>query len=143
MFVLLILPLLVQATEKNSFKFDLSHEKIQINGKDVKTTNQTLDELFFRDQLKEKENNIEHRLTKPNTPKTNGMVERVNGTIKNRTILKEIYVNKNEMNSALIAFLVHYILYRRHGGLRTELNVKTPMQAIEKCLPRGFSVLGV
>ena len=35
-------------------------------------------------------NNIEHRLTKPNTPKTNGMVERVNGTIKNGTILKEI-----------------------------------------------------
>jgi len=78
------------------------------------------------------ENNIEHRLTKPNTPKTNGMVERVNGTIKNGTILKEIYANKNEMNSALIAFLVHYILYRRHGGLRRELKVKTPMQAIEK-----------
>jgi len=45
-----------------------------------------------------KENNIDHRLTKPNTPKTNDMVERVNGTIKNGTILKEIYANKNEMN---------------------------------------------
>ncbi|MGQ9820168.1 MAG: DDE-type integrase/transposase/recombinase, partial [Candidatus Kapaibacteriales bacterium] len=32
-----------------------------------------------------KKNNIEHRLTKPNSPKTNGMVERVNGTIKNGT----------------------------------------------------------
>ncbi len=31
-------------------------------------------------------NKIEHRLTKPNTPKTNGMVERVNGTIKNNTM---------------------------------------------------------
>ena len=29
---------------------------------------------------------IEHRLTKPATPKTNGMVERVNGTIKNATV---------------------------------------------------------
>lgn len=36
------------------------------------------------------------------------------------------------MNSALIAFLVHYMLYKRHGGLRKEINVKTPMQAIEK-----------
>lgn len=79
-----------------------------------------------------KENNIDHRLTKPNTPKTNGMVERVNGTIKNGTILKEIYSNKEEMNNALMAFLVHYMLYKRHGGLRRELNVKTPYQAVEK-----------
>lgn len=79
-----------------------------------------------------KENDIEHRLTKPNTPKTNGMVERVNGTIKNGTILKETYENKQEMDLALTSFLLHYMLYRRHGGLRKELNVKTPFQAIEK-----------
>lgn len=36
------------------------------------------------------------------------------------------------MNSAVIAFLVQYMLYKRHGGLRKELNVKTPIQAIEK-----------
>ncbi len=35
------------------------------------------------------ENNIEHRLTKPNTPKTNGMVERVNGTIKTELTFKK------------------------------------------------------
>ena len=29
---------------------------------------------------------IDHRLTAPRTPKTNGMVERVNGTIKNATV---------------------------------------------------------
>lgn len=83
------------------------------------------------DELCKKEN-IEHRLTKPNTPKTNGMVERANGTIKNGTILKENYKNRKEMNNALMAFLVHYILYKRHGGLRRDLNVKTPYQAIEK-----------
>jgi len=38
--------------------------------------------------VKCKENNMEHRLTKPTTPKTNGMVERANGTIKNNTNLK-------------------------------------------------------
>ncbi len=36
------------------------------------------------------------------------------------------------MNNALIAFLVHYMLYKRHGGVRRELNVKTPYQAVEK-----------
>lgn len=78
------------------------------------------------------ENNIDHRLTKPNTPKTNGMVERVNGTIKNGTILKEEYHDKNEMKVALMSFLVHYLLYRRHGGVRKELKVKTPFNAVEK-----------
>jgi len=78
------------------------------------------------------EHKIDHRLTKPATPKTNGMVERVNGTIKNGTILKEKYENKNEMVSALNVFLIHYMLYRRHGGVRKELNVKTPFNAIEK-----------
>ena len=77
-------------------------------------------------------NKIEHRLTKPATPKTNGMVERVNGTIKNGTILKEKYENLNEMFSALNLFLIHYMLYRRHGGVRKELNVKTPFNALEK-----------
>jgi transposase len=38
-------------------------------------------------------NNIAHRLTKPAIPKTNGMVERANGTIKNNTILKIKYKN--------------------------------------------------
>ncbi len=78
------------------------------------------------------ENNIDHRLTKPSTPKTNGMVERVNGTIKRGTILKENYNNKQEMDKALNIFLIHYMIYRRHGGVRKELNVKTPFNAIEK-----------
>lgn len=33
---------------------------------------------------------------------------------------------------ALNAFLIHYMLYRRHGGVRKELNVKTPFNALEK-----------
>jgi transposase InsO family protein len=78
------------------------------------------------------ENEIEHRLTAPFTPKTNGMVERVNGTIKNNTILKNQYKNPSEMNQDLANFLSFYNLYRRHGSLRKELNVKTPCQAIEK-----------
>lgn len=78
------------------------------------------------------ENNVEHRHTKPFSPQTNGMVERVNGTIKNGTVLKETYSSKDQMEEALMVFLWHYILYRRHGGLRKELNVKTPFNAVEK-----------
>jgi transposase-like protein len=79
-----------------------------------------------------KENNIDHRLTKPSTPKTNGMVERVNGTIKRATILKDHYGNKQQMITAFNTFLIYYLIYRRHGGVRKELNVKTPFNAIEK-----------
>jgi len=79
-----------------------------------------------------KEENIDHRLTKPNTPKTNGMVERANGIIKSNTILREHYDTKEEMETHLMSFLVYYLLYRRHGSLKRELGVKTPFEAVEK-----------
>ena len=79
-----------------------------------------------------KENNIDHRCTKPFTPKTNGMVEKANDIIKNKTIKITQYNSLEEMNKDLIDFLVHYNLYKRHGSLRRELKVKTPFNAIEK-----------
>jgi len=42
-------------------------------------------------------NNIEHRLTKPATPKTNGMIERANGTIKNSSFLVDNYLKTNDI----------------------------------------------
>jgi transposase-like protein len=79
-----------------------------------------------------KQNNIDHRCTKPFTPKTNGMVEKANDIIKKGTIKRTQYSSLEEMNQDLMGFLVHYNLYRRHGSLRKELNVKTPFNAVEK-----------
>ena len=78
------------------------------------------------------DNKFEHRLTKPATPKTNGMVERANGTIKSSTIKIAEYNSMDEMQKDLTKFLMYYILFRRHGSLRKELNVKTPFDAIKK-----------
>ena len=78
------------------------------------------------------ENNIDHRCTKPFTPKTNGMVEKANDIIKNGTIKKTKYNSLQEMNDDLMQFLVHYNLYKRHGSLRRELKVKTPFNPVEK-----------
>lgn len=75
---------------------------------------------------------IKHRLTAPHTPKTNGMVERANGIIKNATILKTKYQNKDLMQQDMQKFLLHYIFTRKHGSLKKELNVRTPFDAIEK-----------
>ena len=58
--------------------------------------------------LKCEENNIEHRLTPPFSPKTNGMVERVNGIIKNETILKNKYNNNVEIY-VIIKYFVCYL----------------------------------
>ena len=77
-------------------------------------------------------NGIKHRCTQPSTPKTNGMVERVNGTIKNNTILKYRYEHKTSLEIDLNKFLVFYNRYRRHGSLRKELKVKTPFDAVKK-----------
>jgi transposase-like protein len=77
-------------------------------------------------------NDIDHRCTKPFTPKTNGMVEKANDIIKKGTIKKTTYNSLQEMNADLMNFLVHYNLYRRHGSLRRELNVKTPFDAVNK-----------
>ena len=77
-------------------------------------------------------NNIDHRCTKPFTPKTNGMVEKANDIIKKGTIKKTSYSSIEEMKEDLTNFLIHYNLYRRHGSLRRELKVKTPFNAVEK-----------
>lgn len=78
------------------------------------------------------EKGIEHRLTEPFTPKTNGMVERLNKTIKDNTIKINTYDNLVQMKENLDQFLKKYNTFKRHSGLRKELNVKTPLNAIYK-----------
>jgi len=68
-------------------------------GKTETSGNHKLFQTSLRDfvSLHDKEcakNNIEHRLTEPATPKTNGMVERVNGVIKDNTIKATKYKNR-------------------------------------------------
>lgn len=87
--------------------------------------------LSLLDEICIKEN-IEHRLTEPFTPKTNGMVERVNRTIKDHTIKINKYENLEQMESDLYSFLQIYNTVRRHSSLRKELNVKTPLKAVHK-----------
>ena len=91
-----------------------------------------------------KEDSIEHRLTAPYTPQTNGMVERVNGTIKNATIKVEEYDNIEDVKKDLNKFLIYYNFNRRHGSLRKELKVRTPFDAVQSWFqtkPEIFKIL--
>lgn len=105
-------------------------------GKDEESGNHRFDKLCA-------EHEIEHRLTKPATPATNGMVERVNGTIKAKTIKATTYANVDEMKADLALFLIFYNFSRPHGGLKKELKVRTPFDALNvwyKLSPELFKI---
>jgi len=69
---------------------------------------------------------IEHRLTKPRTPKTNGMVERFNGRIGD-------VLNTHRFDSSLDLehTLLRYVALYNHQLPQSALNSKTPMQSMK------------
>lgn len=73
-------------------------------------------------------NGIEHRLTKPNHPWTNGQVERMNRTIKDATVKRYHYDSHDQLRSHLADFLDAYNYARR---LKT-LSGLTPYEYICK-----------
>ncbi|WP_416193570.1 integrase core domain-containing protein [Nitrobacter sp. TKz-YC01] len=76
----------------------------------------------------EGDNGIEHRLTKPNHPWTNGQVERMNRTIKDATVKRFHYDNHDQLRRHLQDFIDAYNFGRR---LKT-LNGLTPYELICK-----------
>ena len=58
-------------------------------------------------------NEIEHRLTKPNHPWTNGQVERMNRTIKDATVKRFHYENHDQLRTHLADFMAAYNFARR------------------------------
>lgn len=72
---------------------------------------------------------IEHRLTKPRHPWTNGQVERMNRTIKNATVKRFHYDNHAQLETHLADFIAAYNFGRRLKTLRG----LTPYEFICKC----------
>uniref|UniRef100_A0A939M881 Integrase core domain-containing protein n=1 Tax=Bradyrhizobium barranii subsp. barranii TaxID=2823807 RepID=A0A939M881_9BRAD len=69
---------------------------------------------------------IEHRLTKPNHPWTNGQVERMNRTLKEAAVRRYHYETKRQLEDHLGAFLDGYNFAKRLKTLRG----LTPYEAI-------------
>ncbi|WP_273795298.1 integrase core domain-containing protein, partial [Brucella intermedia] len=61
---------------------------------------------------------IEHRLTKPRHPWTNGQVERMNRTIKDATVKRFHYDNHEQLRRHMIDFINAYNFGRRLKRLR-------------------------
>ena len=70
--------------------------------------------------------NIEHRLTKPRTPRTNGMVERFNGRIAD--VLKTHRFTSGE---DLEQTIMRYVALYNHQLPQSALRSKTPMRAMK------------
>ncbi|VVH52234.1 hypothetical protein BPUTSESOX_2422, partial [uncultured Gammaproteobacteria bacterium] len=52
-------------------------------------------------------------------------------TLKNATVKAITYQNIDEMKQDLNKFLIFYNFNRGHGGLRKEIKVRTPYEALE------------
>ena len=61
---------------------------------------------------------IEHRLTKPNHPWTNGQVERMNRTLKDATVCRYHYDSHDQLREHLAAFLNAYNFAKRLKTLK-------------------------
>jgi transposase InsO family protein len=62
--------------------------------------------------------NVEHRLTKPRHPWTNGQVERMNRTIKDATVKRFHYDGHNDLRKHLVDFVAAYNFSRRLKTLK-------------------------
>lgn len=69
---------------------------------------------------------MEHRLTKPRTPKTNSMVERFNGRISD--VLK---TNRFDSPVDLEHTLLRYVVLYKHQLPQSALKNKTPIQTMK------------
>lgn len=70
-------------------------------------------------------NDIKHKLTRPYTPKTNGMVERFNGRIS-EILGKYPFNSISEMENKIEEFVSYYNCIKKHAVLK----YKTPMQML-------------
>jgi transposase InsO family protein len=61
---------------------------------------------------------IEHRLTKPNHPWTNGQVERMNRTLKEATVYRYYYDTHQQLREHLATFLMAYNFAKRLKTLK-------------------------
>lgn len=75
------------------------------------------------------EHDIEHRLTKPNHPWTNGQVERMNRTLKEATVKRYYYESHQQLKAHLANFLNAYNFAKR----LKMLHGLTPYEYIIRC----------
>jgi len=81
-------------------------------------------------------NEIEHRRKRVRAPRTNGFVERFNGTVLDeffRVVMREkVYASVEALQADLDAWLIHYTTERPHLGYRNQ--GRRPIETINQFL---------
>ena len=105
------------------------HTVLTDNG--IQFTNRKRDRYAFEHIFARvcREHTIEHRLTKPNHPWTNGQVERMNRTLKEATVKRYHYQSHQALKEHLYTFLNAYNFAKR----LKRLHGLTPYEYIMKC----------
>ncbi len=73
------------------------------------------------------DNHIEHRLIKPRTPQTNGMIERFNGRIAD-----VVRTHRFDSSASLKATLKRFVYLYNHHIPQKNLHHKTPLQTLQQ-----------
>jgi IS30 family transposase len=76
-------------------------------------------------------NGIEHRLTKPNHPWTNGQVERMNRTIKDATVKRFHYDSHDQLRTHLADFMAAYNFARTAQDARRPHALRIHLQDLD------------
>jgi transposase-like protein len=71
---------------------------------------------------------ISHRFTKPYTPKTNGMVERLNRNLKDNTLGRGRYDSHDKLENDLLAWVLLYNAHKKHSSISR----RTPLQEAQR-----------
>jgi len=63
--------------------------------------------------------NIEHRLTKPYTPQTNGMVERFNKKVQENVLDMVKFESINKLKRMIYTYVYKYNHFIKHSGMQS------------------------
>jgi len=115
-------------TNKMHYKYKKQNTQDNNKNNDNNNNNKTIKpKLHLFDKIC-KEYKIEHRLTKPYTPKTNGMVERFNKKIQENIIDIIRFKSIKDLEKTIYQYIYNYNHYIKHSGI----NRLTPIEKLKE-----------